>query len=982
MGLSVLAGPANAGKVALLLERYLAKLDEEPFLIVPNRSDVDRVERDLLRRSPALLAGSIGTFDDLFARLSRGLESPRAALTEVQRALLVRRVIGAASLNGLGQSARFGGFADALGQTIRELEAGLLDPSDVDGALARVYGAYRNELERLGRWDRDLLRRQAVDRLERDLDAWSGQPVFAYGFEDLTAAEWALVNALAGRAEVLVSIPYEAGRPAFESLRETVEDLASLASGRIEELGPRYGEYAPPALAHLERTLFGVGTGGDPPPLEGEVRFFEAAGHRGVLELVGEEVLELLRAGTAAEEIAIVCPSLERWRAPLETAFGTLGIPFALEGRIRLDRTPYGQALLGLLRFEWLGGRDGADARRDLYGFLRSPYSGVPRRNIDFLEGRLRGRAISGHERVEEETVRLRGTSFPLLEALRAAPSMLAAVRSLAESMLRAAYGQEAPPVGEGSRQDLRACEAVTEVLDELQGWLDLGGALAPEEIVAALERMPVRLAGAGEAGRVAVLDLLRARTRNFEFVFVLGLEQGSLPRREQSSPFLADDERRVLDEAGKSRIRRPDAVARDRYLFYTACTRALRRLYLVREAASDEGSPREASPFWDEARSVFRPDDVQRWTRRRALSELTWPLEHAPTERERLRALALLSVNDDGTAEALAAANGWERRLHRARQAHTRPTRLSHPVVLAALAERTTFGVTELERFADCSSAWFVERLLEPRTIDATLDAKLRGSVAHQALYRFFSGLPKELGSERVDADRLEAALAFLRRCLDEAVGGVRMELTGLQRLELFEGLWRDLSELVRQEAASELPLVPRRFEVLFGSERAAPELQRGLELGGGIALSGKIDRIDLDPGSARGIVQDYKSGKSAFSAAQIEKELRLQLPLYMLVLRDLVGVEPLGGVYRPLAGERRARGLLRAEAKGDVLPGFVRTDYLSEDEFWRKVEAARESAHGFAERIRAGDVRHDPRGGECPTWCDLWPMCRVRRA
>ena len=43
MALSLVAGPANAGKVALLLERYLAALDRDPFLIVPNRSDVDRV---------------------------------------------------------------------------------------------------------------------------------------------------------------------------------------------------------------------------------------------------------------------------------------------------------------------------------------------------------------------------------------------------------------------------------------------------------------------------------------------------------------------------------------------------------------------------------------------------------------------------------------------------------------------------------------------------------------------------------------------------------------------------------------------------------------------------------------------------------------------------------------------------------------------------------------------------------------------------
>ena len=143
---------------------------------------------------------------------------------------------------------------------------------------------------------------------------------------------------------------------------------------------------------------------------------------------------------------------------------------------------------------------------------------------------------------------------------------------------------------------------------------------------------------------------------------------------------------------------------------------------------------------------------------------------------------------------------------------------------------------------------------------------------------------------------------------------------------------------------------------------------------------VSGKIDRIDVDPYSARGIVQDYKSGKGAQSAVQIETEERLQIPLYMLVLRDLVGVEPLGGVYRALAGGGSTRGMLRDEARDD-LPGFKRADYLDETAFWAQVASARTRAHDDAGRIRRGDVGHDPRGGECPTWCDLWPMCRVSR-
>jgi len=976
-GLTLLVGPANAGKVSLLLERYLVALDRDPILIVPYRSDVERVERELLARRGALLGGQIGTFDDLFDRLAREGGSRPPVVSPPQRSLLVRNAVSTASLNGFRPSARFNGFADALGGAIAELESGLVDPGQLEGDLASLYTAYRAELDRLGLSDRDLERRHAAERVAGELDAWAGRPVFAYGFEDLTGAEWALLQALAGRAELTVSLPYEPGRAAFESLRRTSDDLAALAAGRIEELGPRYGEVAPPALAHLERHLF-ASEPPPSPPLEGAIRFLEGAGGRGTLELVAEEILELVRGGTAPEEILLVCPSLDRHRAPLETALGALGVPYAVEGRLRLGQTAFGQALLSLLRFEWLGG-----ARRDLYSFLRSPFSGLTRAHVDYLEGRLRGRAVREPARVIEETLKLRGQPLRMLDTLREAPTPLGAVRALARSMLGAAYGLENPPVGADAALDLRAHKAVAELLDELGSWLDLGGALTREEIFAALERATVRLARGDEPGRVAVTDLLRARTRRTEVVFLLGLEEGSLPRRPQGSPFLDDEGRRAIDERSRaSRLAKPDPVPRERFFFYTACTRPSKRLYLVREAATDEGSPREASPFWQEVRALFAPDDVARWTHRRPLSALTWQLDRAPTDRERLRALSSLAAAEPHEAAALARANGWERRLERARAAFSRRTRLTDPAVVEELSGRTTFSVTELEVFADCSSIWFLERVIGPRTIEGEVDARLRGTIAHQALFKFFSGLPKRVGSERVEPGRLDESLGFLRECLAESIEtGVWLELDDLQRRELEESLWRDLEQFVREEAESPLSLVPRRFEVSFGSERSAPELQRGLEVDG-FALAGKIDRIDLDPFSARGIVQDYKSGKTAHSAAKIESELRLQIPLYMLVLRDLVGIEPLGGLYRALAGERRARGLLRAEAAEDV-PGFAPRDYLDEESFWAQTERAKEHATRFVERIRSGDVQHDPRGGPpCPTWCDLWPMCRVKRS
>jgi ATP-dependent helicase/nuclease subunit B len=976
--LRLIAGPANAGKVEFLLDRYLDALDAadglEPVLIVPNRADVDRVELELLARRPALLGGSIGTFEDVFRDLAARSGEPRRRLGRAEEELLVRRVVSNADLRGFARSAARVGFVDSLQQALDELEAGLLAPDAVAGELGQLYSAYRAELDELGRWDRGLVRTHAVERLRTDLDAWHGEPVFAYGFEDLTGAEWALLEALAARAEVTVSLPYEPGRPAFAALRRTADDLGGLASGAVEELPPRYGAVAPPALAHVERALF-ADEPGAAPPLDGVIRFFEGAGSRGTLELLAEEVLALARGGMPLEHIGLVVPSYDRIRGTLETVLGSFGIPYAVDGELRLTQTPLADALAAILRFAWGGG-----TRSDLFRFLRSPFSGLERRAVDFVEGRLRGRAVQTPERVVEEAERLRGGPLPALEELRAAADPVEAVRDLAGRMLRNAYGLEHPPADAAGRLDLRAYEALTRLLSELEGWRDLCGELSREDVLVAVERAALPRRAGEDAGRVAVVDLRRARTRRFDAVFVLGLEEGSLPRRGGGSPFLDDDARRELDSRG-ARLVRPDPVELDRYLFYTACTRASQRLYLVREAADDDGSPREASPFWHDVAALFDRDDVARWTRRRPLSALVWPLDDAPTERERLRALAELAARDAKEADAIARANGWERRLERARGAFRRPTKLTHPLVLEQLGSRGSFGVTELERFADCSSAWFVERFLDPKTIDAEPDAKQRGSVAHSALYRFFSRIPAELGVEKLEPQHIEAATALMRRCLDDAVAGVRMDLTEMQERELDQSLWRDLAAFVEEECASQVPLVPRRFEVAFGSERAAPELQRGLELAPGMTLSGKIDRIDVDPFGARGVVQDYKSGKSAHSARQIESELRLQIPLYMLVLRDLVGLEPLGGLYRPLAGARKPRGLVRG-SEAETLPGYVSHDYLDEEAFWKLVESARETAARLAGRIREGDVRHDPLGGECPAWCDLWSMCRVERA
>src|SRR5262249_42543637 len=155
--------------------------------------------------------------------------------------------------------------------------------------------------------------------------------------------------------------------------------------------------------------------------------------------------------------------SPERWRVPVEAALAQLQVPHAVEHRRRLSETAFGRSLLALLRFAWRGG-----TRGDLFAFLRSPYSGIERRSVDFVEGRLRGRAISDPARVEEESEKLRGAPIPTLVELRAAADPRTAALSLLGTMLRNAWGLEAPPVADDARGDARAFRAAERTLGDL----------------------------------------------------------------------------------------------------------------------------------------------------------------------------------------------------------------------------------------------------------------------------------------------------------------------------------------------------------------------------------------------------------------------------------------------------------------------------------------------------------------------------------
>ena len=160
-----------------------------------------------------------------------------------------------------------------------------------------------------------------------------------------------------------------------------------------------------------------------------------------------------------------------------------------------------------------------------------------------------------------------------------------------------------------------------------------------------------------------------------------------------------------------------------------------------------------------------------------------------------------------------------------------------------------------------------------------------------------------------------------------------------------------------------------PTQLEWRFGREGD----EHGALALGELSITGRVDRVDVGPGG-EAIVRDYK-GASAPPGAGWAEGGALQVALYMLAARDLLGLEPVGGLYQALwARDPRPRGLIR-----DDVPGrYVATDVVDEAGLEAALEEVRGLALATAHELQAGAVKACPE--KCsPKGCAYPTICRA---
>jgi ATP-dependent helicase/nuclease subunit B len=1003
MALSLIAGPPNSGRAGEIRKLLTEALPTEPVLVVPTAEDVTRFERELCEGAGAVIGGSVRTFEWLFADVADAVGSnsgrPAPPLTAVQR----RRAIELAARDCADGRTRAlsarPGFVDALAEAIEDLQAGGVEPEALERAadelpgaehlrgVAAAYTSYAALRDRLGRSDRHGLAREAIAGLRARPDAWGGRPVLIYGFDDLSEEQLALVEALAKATAVTAAVTYEDERAPLAARATLLARLGEIAGSEPLRLPPNAEHTASPVLYALERGLFEDEPRRAEP--DGGLVFMESAGERAEAESIGAELARLIAEGAEPDSIAVALRPAQRLGPLYAGVFERFGIPASVHADLPLAETGVGAGLLALLRAVEHG------EARDLVAYLRAPGRAFVDQ-ADWLERHVRCRRLRTLEEALEVWSTGSGRDLDELAEIRDAPSPAAAclaVAGVARRMTGGAHRRSAPLLEGPDALEARAAQLAAAAAGELAEIAELAPSLP--ELRAALEALTVPLAGGRAEGRVQVTSPYRLRAGRFAHVFVASLQEGEFPGAEPRPGLLSDDER-----AAVGLPERADPEAEERYLFYVCVSRPTDRLHLSWRIAGEDGSAEAPSPFVEEVREVLDPPPprapgepdplLARLTRTRGPGRVVLEADEAPSMAELGRSLAATGAGRDhlpamaelGVEAANATALAVD--LHAAATRLEPPENLSHPLVLASLADRPPFGASTLENYAVCSYAWFVDHELSPRPLDPRPEPLDQGTVIHETLERLYREPPDAEGVPRPAtlAAWQEHAGTLLRKIAEEHGLGPHDagRRAGLERMHTL------LRAFLAREASRDWALRPdpELLEAKFGHDTDAGPLDLG-----GFQMRGSIDRVDVGTdrdGRRIGLVRDYKLARKAVAPKKFEDEGRLQLQLYMLALRRLFDVEPIGGLYEPLGSEGREkpRGPVLAEARDEYLDrgSVVQTDLRDREGFEEMLDTAQAKATKVVGEMRAGLVTRNPIGGVCPRFCTFQPICRRERA
>lgn len=670
------------------------------------------------------------------------------------------------------------------------------------------------------------------------------------------------------------------------------------------------------------------------------VRIFAGQTPDEEIKMTFTRIMELIRTGKYRyKDIAILTGDMESYRHPIERELKRHGIPFFIDVTEPILLNPfieYIRAFIKIISDNY--------SQASVFRFLKSGLTGFDNDEICTLENYCLAANIKGykkwHERFgvktgaagEDELLVLNGIrerfvakcdmfedSLPGLRdddtSKHISASSTFTVRQFAtalyevivsdgieDKLKEASKGYEQA----GNRKMQQICDSIypriMDILDELVE-------LIPDEktdirgfgnlLDNGLDNIRIGILPMG-MDYIQVGDLMRSRIGDVKALFIVGANDGVIPKVASGGGIINDNERRFLTGIDDKLVLAPgakeDVYTQQLYIYMavnkpkeklfisfsrlSASGKSLLPSYIVRKIKSRQSDVPVETAADDKDRFA---DDLQAFDE---LTDLLYPAlngEIGTNMRGRVKELLEYFLGSDK----------YRPRLEKMIKSHIASSGAGEDTIGAALAhaiygKRIVTSITKLENYANCAYRYFLEHgcALKEREI-FSFEAKDVGNIFHDSM-KEYSQLMQQGGKDWTGISEGEQS-ELMDRAVDLVLERYRSEkLSSSARYAYMEHRIRRIMRKSAEIVTSQLKqgkFEPKYFEVDFDTLEAGETLKIQLSDDDMMRLRGRIDRIDTYE-SEDGIyvkIIDYKSSRHKMDLAAVYEGRQLQLLVYL---------------------------------------------------------------------------------------------------
>lgn len=387
--------------------------------------------------------------------------------------------------------------------------------------------------------------------------------------------------------------------------------------------------------------------------------------------------------------------------------------------------------------------------------------------------------------------------------------------------------------------------------------------------------------------------DMERSRLGDVKVLYMIGMSDANIPKRNDKGGILLESERiRLLDMNIPLAPSQRQKLFTERFYIYLAVSKPSDALTVTFSESDSEGNRAKPAYFIEAIQEIFSDIDIKHISGEEIGLEYSsagnLPVKMASLVRNNLNSnddiphdialrLAYLKKKNPSAYDMLILAATFKHENNPLQKA----------IANKMVGESFDMSVSRLEKYAQCAYSYFLQyelRLKERREYGMELSDM--GNIYHDALRRY-SDLLKESSYTWFDIPDDESE-ALLEQAVNAAFTGneasasidTKREESILRRIKstLSRSIWA-ISGQVREGMFE-----PKGFEVSIGKMAAASgifELEDGVQM----KMDGVIDRIDTyETGECVYIkIIDYKSGVKDIDLASAYDGLQLQLMFYL---------------------------------------------------------------------------------------------------